>query len=171
MTKDKEIEELSKVIKEGCRVVGVENLSLFIIGAGYSRHPASGLTEAFKRMEYILNTKETISGDKPCDTARLEMIQHIIDDVRSKPASELPWKEAYSKQFRRHYEGILSEETIQKSLQWNLEFMGTYMRTPELPSVEELLRIIATVKGEQSNRDIAQAILSYLEDRNKGATP
>lgn len=37
--------------------------------------------------------------------------------------------------------------------------------TPELPSVEELLRIIATVKGEQSNRDIAQAILSYLKEK------
>ena len=43
-TARKEVEELAKIIKEGCRVVGIEHLSHFIISAGYKR-PQDNNTE------------------------------------------------------------------------------------------------------------------------------
>lgn len=49
------------------------------------------------------------------------------------------WQEDYAKAFRKHYEGILSSEMIDKSIQWNLEFMGTYMsRSEKEPKLEKL---------------------------------
>lgn len=46
------------------------------------------LEAVFKRMEYILHTPKTLSDDVPSDRVRLEMIQHIIDDVRSAQPSK-----------------------------------------------------------------------------------
>lgn len=48
------------------------------------------LDQVFERMEYILYTNKTISGSIPSDKSRLEMIEHIIKDVRSKFGTPKP---------------------------------------------------------------------------------
>ena len=55
----------------------------------------SGMEEVFKRMEYILYTKETLLGSKPDDKSRLEMIEHIIKDVRAKFSQQPPKEPVY----------------------------------------------------------------------------
>lgn len=44
----------------------------------------------------------------------------------------MKWQEHFEREFRKHYEGILSEETIKKSIQWNIEFIGTYISQAEM---------------------------------------
>lgn len=43
---------------------------------------------------------------------------------------DIIWQENYAKEFHKHYEGILPDNVIYESVQWNLKFMEKYMKSP-----------------------------------------
>lgn len=79
------------------------------------------------------------------------------------------WQESFEKEFRKHYEGILSEEVIKKSILWNIDFMSPYMSqesSQTLPNVkwpekkEEKIEECKKVVGEAQP---TQLVPSHLE--------
>lgn len=66
------------------------------------------------------------------------------------------WQKDFINEFRKYYQGILSEEIIEISIAWHLNFMGKYIPSPGLVALDKnkLIHFINmwvkdyTLKGE-----------------------
>lgn len=120
----------------------VEELTIICINHGYS---SCGICYP-EELELAKTFYRLYDGNKSDFLLELEEIKNLyfvraynfMKEGYARTPKTLPntnWQVAFTKEFCKHYEGILSEEAIKKSIQWNIDFMSPYM-SQTLPNVK-----------------------------------